>query len=209
MAWWMLPGVLIGASLVVKARAKAGKVRWLAMTETDLQKLPIALALMQASTGDALPQPPAGHRWKPVKMLVSPSPFAAPEETVVHVAERIFDGPKLGNYLTAEQARRATIPPPEVVAVAPFEWAGTRGIGSTYLTTDELRQQEAVQRAGMYGTGGLADMAYWPAEGAEAVAALERAMRESEPALRARGLRWTRVPPGEARAGDLAIIRAG
>lgn len=209
MAWWLMPAVTAGAVLLVKGRARAGKVRWLPVTEQDFQKTPMALALMRAAVGEELPQPPAGHRWKPVKLYVAPSPFAAPEETTLHLLERIFDGPKLGNYLTAEQARRATIPPPEVVAVAPFEWAGTSAIGSTYLTFQDVRRQEEVQRAGIYGLEAAADAAYWPREGAEAVAALKRAMAESEPELRAHGLRWAAVAPELVQKGDLLVLRAG
>ncbi len=88
MAWWTMPAITIGAMFLVKQRGKAGKVRWINLTKDDVSRAPIGLIMAQLQSGDALPNPPDGTTWKPMKIAVAPSPFAAVQEITINILEK-------------------------------------------------------------------------------------------------------------------------
>lgn len=120
MGGWLLPAMLIGTALWARSKRSSGKVRWVQKTEQEVKQMPIGLVLeQQMESGDALPAPKEGHRWKAIQMYVATSPLTAPEEIVIHVLEPIF-GANLSAFLTTQLVQSPT------------------GLGSSYLTTDDV-----------------------------------------------------------------------
>jgi len=217
-AWWLMPAVTGAAMLVTRYKAAAGKVRWLEMTEDDAKKLPPALLIYRLESGDALPPAPAHMAWKSISMLVAVSPFAAPTDMELHVWEPMFAAPGVPpaspqvlpagvqdlNYafLTESEAYAHHPPPPTVEAVAPFQWVGNIGFGSSYLTTQEAETQTRASQARM-----MADLS---SEAQQAMQALQQAMTESVPLLQQHGLSWIALwRPEEAREGDIVVLKDG
>jgi hypothetical protein len=117
----LFPAILVGTSLWARKKRTAGSVRWIRKTEEQVKRLPVGLALERhMEHGDALPQAPAGFRWKGIKMLVATSIFTAPEDMEVYVLEPMFNG-GLNAFLTKQLVQRPT------------------GLGSSYLTTQDVQ----------------------------------------------------------------------
>jgi len=203
MPWWLMPAITFGVTAYVKGRTKEekGKVRWLNMTQAEMMAYPLGILATKFETGDALPAPPKGYRWKLVKMLMTTNIFATPSEATFYIKEnglQIGQTNALSNFLTQPQAYGHHPAPPEVIAVAPFEWAGQIGVGSSYLTHQEA--QGSVRLDNIAGLSGAED---------EAMRALNSAIEQMLPVARQHGMVIARIAPELVRAGDLIVLRDG
>lgn len=161
MPWWVLPAITFGVATYVKSRTdkKNGKVRWLNMTEAEMMAFPLGILATKIESGDQLPFPKVGYRWKHVTMVMATSIFSAPTEADFYVFEKknganmgmTMDA--LGTFLTQRQAYAPHVAPPEVEAAAPFEWVGSMGVGSSYLTSQEAQGSAQL-------SGGVGDFLY-------------------------------------------------
>lgn len=93
MPWWLAPAMIGGAMLVARQKA-AARFRWYSGSEDALKRMPPAVFFLNVKTGDALPAAPGGHRWKEVRIVFAPSPFAPPEDIAVHVLEPFIGAPR-------------------------------------------------------------------------------------------------------------------
>lgn len=89
---WLFPAVLFGAGLWIKQKQKAGKFRWIAQGEDAVKAMPVILAVAKAESGEALPEPPQGFRWKEITLIYSVSPLSPPSEARIHVLEQWLNG---------------------------------------------------------------------------------------------------------------------
>lgn len=122
MAWWTVPAITIGAMLLVRTKGKAGKFRWIELTEEQVELAPIGLIMARVKSGEELPDPPPMTTWKPMQIAVAPSPFAAVQRITLHVLEKWQEGPlqqeptepiagasDLGFFLTKEYLETAPV----------------------------------------------------------------------------------------------------
>jgi len=178
MAWWMMPAVMVGTGLYVRNKVKSAKFKWLNMTEEEVKQLPTIYAIGKAEGGDALPEPPAGFRWKPLSLIYAASPFAAQSEFLVYVVDKAVATPVLGT--------------------------GTEG----YLGAGDLAYfltAEYVRAAPRLGQGpwltGLGTTA------SAAAQSLKAAITETRRGLAAHGMSITPIYPGKVRRGDFIVTR--
>lgn len=111
MASWLMPAVIGGLMLYAKNKASAA-FRWIMSDEDSILSMPVALLLTKVETGEALPAPPAGFRWKAVQVNFASTPFAAPQQLAVNVLEQWLNGssmsapaapaPAVNGFLTAQ-----------------------------------------------------------------------------------------------------------
>lgn len=128
-AWWIMPAATLGIALYARSKRKAGKVRWIPKTEAEVKRLPTGFVMASLlESGDELPAPKEGHRWKELSFLLSTSPLTPPEEVHIHVLDPIFNNAQgLSTFLTSQQ-----------MAKEAFELPG--GLGSTYLTSQGVKR---------------------------------------------------------------------
>jgi hypothetical protein len=90
MTAWIMPVVIGGLMLYGKNKASAA-YRWMLADEASILSMPVALLLTKLDTGEKLPDPTAGYRWKPIDITFAASPFTTPEKMTVHVLEKVPD----------------------------------------------------------------------------------------------------------------------
>jgi hypothetical protein len=162
-----MPAITFGVAAYVKKKTDKtnGKVRWLNMTEAEMTAFPLGLLATKIESGNSLPAPRAGYQWKHIRMMTATSIFSTPSESDFYALEKQQKGAQmsmdaLGTFLTQRQAYAPHVPPPEVEAVAPFQWVGEMGIGSSYLTTQEAQGSPEMADASGISGGGLGEFLY-------------------------------------------------
>lgn len=93
---WVFPALLFGAGLYIKQKQKAGKFRWIAQPEGAVKAMPVILAVAKSESGEALPEPPQGFRWKEIVLMYAASPLSAPSEARIHVLEQWLNNAPAG-----------------------------------------------------------------------------------------------------------------
>ena len=93
---WLFPAVLFGAGLYIKQKQKAGKFRWIAQPEDQVKAMPVIFAVAKSESGEALPEPPQGFRWKEIVLTYAASPLSAPSEARIHVLEQWLNSAPAG-----------------------------------------------------------------------------------------------------------------
>ena len=107
MPWWFMPAITLGIILYFKYKKEVGKFRWVFKTEQELSEIPIGYIMAKVlEHGDVLPPPKAGFMWKPLKIMIATSPFAAPSKIIIHVLQPTAGG-DLRGFLTMEQIKKA------------------------------------------------------------------------------------------------------
>jgi hypothetical protein len=84
----IMPAVVGGLMLWGKQRSSAAYT-WINSDAASVQSMPVALLLAQASSGDALPAPPAGNTWNPIQVNFAASPFSTPQSLTINVLQPI------------------------------------------------------------------------------------------------------------------------
>jgi hypothetical protein len=104
-AWWVMPAVIGGLMMYGKGKASAA-FRWILSDVDSVLSMPVALLLTKVQTGEALPAPPEGFRWKPIDVTFAASPFATPQKLTVNVLEQWLNGvpkpPGVSGFLTSQ-----------------------------------------------------------------------------------------------------------
>lgn len=93
MAWWFTPALMFGISYYVKTKVGKAKYRWLKMTEEDVRKLPVVVAIGKSEGGDKLPELELGWSWKPIRLTYAVSPFSPPSDVEIYVMTKTLAVP--------------------------------------------------------------------------------------------------------------------
>ena len=113
--WWLMPGAMFGISQYLKSMGSRGKFRWVAKPELEVRGMSILVVVTEAESGDALPPPPSGYRWKPIQLTFQPGPLSAPAIVTVHVlddAQAATGVPGVAGFLTVQHLQGLGLPPP-------------------------------------------------------------------------------------------------
>ena len=86
-ASWLMPVAMFGVSTYLKSMGTRGKFRWIVKPELEVRGQSILTNVTTAESGDVLPVPPDGYRWKPIQLTFQSGPLAAPAVVEIHVLQ--------------------------------------------------------------------------------------------------------------------------